>query len=57
MISNFSKSAGSRCYRQLIGPYWRQLADYRSGLMEIDKASAAKFGKGFAGLDEQQQTR
>ena len=42
--------------RQLMGPYRRQLGAYRSGLMEIDRASVAKFGKSFAGLDGQQQT-
>ena len=42
--------------RQLMGPYRRQLASYRSGLMEIDQASVSKFGKNFAGLDAQQQT-
>ena len=31
-------------------------ASYRSGLMEIDRASAGKFGKNFADLDAQQQT-
>ena len=39
-----------------MGPYRRQLGAYRSGLMEIDRASVAKFGKSFAGLDGQQQT-
>ena len=39
-----------------MGPYRRQLGAYRAGLVEIDKVSAARFGKGFAGLDGQQQT-
>jgi gluconate 2-dehydrogenase gamma chain len=42
--------------RQLMGPYRRQQAAYRSGLMEIDRASAAKFGTHFAALDTGQQT-
>jgi len=42
--------------RQLMGPYRRQRAAYRSGLMEIDRASAGKFGKDFAALDTGQQT-
>ena len=42
--------------RQLMGPYRRQLNAYRTGLMEIDRASAGKFGKNFADLDAQQQT-
>jgi gluconate 2-dehydrogenase gamma chain len=42
--------------RQLKGPYRRQLTAYRSGLMEIDQASAGKFGQSFADLDAQQQT-
>ena len=41
--------------RQLMGPYRRQRAAYRSGLMEIDRASAGKFGKDFAALEAQQQ--
>jgi gluconate 2-dehydrogenase gamma chain len=39
-----------------MGPYRRQHAAYRAGLMEIDRASAAKFGKDFVSLDTQQQT-
>ena len=42
--------------RQLMGPYRRQVASYRSGLMEIDRASTGRFGKNFADLDGQQQT-
>jgi gluconate 2-dehydrogenase gamma chain len=42
--------------RQLMGPYRRQRAAYCSGLIEIDRAAAAKFGKDFAALDAQQQT-
>ena len=42
--------------RQLMGPYRRQQAAYRSGLMEIDRASVGKFGKDFAALDAPQQT-
>jgi gluconate 2-dehydrogenase gamma chain len=42
--------------RQLMGPYRRQRAAYRSGLMDIDRASTGKFGKDFAALDAQQQT-
>jgi gluconate 2-dehydrogenase gamma chain len=41
--------------RQLMGPYRRQRGVYRAGLMEIDRASAGKFGKDFAALDAQQQ--
>ena len=42
--------------RQLMGPYRRQRASYRSGLTEIDRASAGNFGKDFAALDAPQQT-
>ena len=42
--------------RQLMGPYRRQRNAYRSGLMEIDRAAAGKFGKEFAALDAPQQT-
>ena len=42
--------------RQLMGPYRRQQAAYRSGLMEIDRAALSKFGKDFAALDTGQQT-
>ena len=42
--------------RQLMGPYRRQRDAYRTGLMEIDRASAGKFGKDFASLDAPQQT-
>jgi gluconate 2-dehydrogenase gamma chain len=42
--------------RQLMGPYRRQRAAYRFGLMEIDRASAGKFGKDFAALEAPQQT-
>jgi gluconate 2-dehydrogenase gamma chain len=42
--------------RQLMGPYKRQRAAYRAGLLEIDRASVSKFGKGFASLDLPQQT-
>ena len=42
--------------RQLMGPYRRQQAAYRTGLREIDQAAVAKFGKDFASLDAQQQT-
>ena len=41
--------------RQLMGPYRRQQAAYRSGLMEIDGAAAVKFGKNLAALDAQMQ--
>jgi gluconate 2-dehydrogenase gamma chain len=42
--------------RQLMGAYRRQRDAYRTGLMEIDRASAGKFGKDFASLDAPQQT-
>jgi gluconate 2-dehydrogenase gamma chain len=42
--------------RQLMGPYRRQQAAYRNGLMEIDRVSTGKFGKDFASLDAPQQT-
>jgi gluconate 2-dehydrogenase gamma chain len=42
--------------RQLMGPYRRQQAAYRSGLREIDEASVIKFGKDFIALDGQMQT-
>jgi gluconate 2-dehydrogenase gamma chain len=42
--------------RQLIGPYRRQQARYRAGLLEIDQSSIGKFGKNFAALELQQQT-
>ena len=42
--------------RQLMGPYRRQQAAYRSGLIAIDEAATVKFGKSFVDLDAQQQT-
>ena len=42
--------------RQLMGPYRRQQAAYRNGLMEIDRASVGKLGKEFASVDARQQT-
>jgi gluconate 2-dehydrogenase gamma chain len=41
--------------RQLMGPYRRQQAAYRSGLVAINEA-AAKFGKSFVDLDAARQT-
>jgi gluconate 2-dehydrogenase gamma chain len=41
--------------RQLMGPYRRQQGAYRSGLMAIDAAAAARFGKNFADLDAPRQ--
>ena len=41
--------------RQLMGPYRRQQGAYRSGLIAIDAAAAAKFGKSFVDLDAPQQ--
>jgi gluconate 2-dehydrogenase gamma chain len=41
--------------RQLMGPYRRQQAAYRSGIAAIDQAAVAKFGKDFASLDAPQQ--
>ena len=42
--------------RQLMGPYRRQQAAYRTGLVEIDQAAGRQFGKDFASLDARQQT-
>src|ERR1019366_3976229 len=42
--------------RQLMGPYRRQQNAYRSGLVAIDEAAAARFGKSFVSLDAPQQT-
>jgi gluconate 2-dehydrogenase gamma chain len=42
--------------RQLMGPYRRQQASYRTGLAAIDQAAIAQFGRNFAALDAQQQT-
>jgi gluconate 2-dehydrogenase gamma chain len=42
--------------RQLMGPYRRQQGAYRSGLMAIDEAAAARFGKSFVDLDASRQT-
>ena len=42
--------------RQLMGPYRRQQAAYRTGLREIDQVAVAKLGKSFASLDARQQT-
>jgi gluconate 2-dehydrogenase gamma chain len=42
--------------RQLMGPYRRQQAAYRTGLRAIDQAAIARFGKSFVDLDAQQQT-
>ena len=42
--------------RQLMGPYRRQQAAYRNGLLEVDKAAVGKFGKDFAALDALMQT-
>ncbi|MCX6631926.1 MAG: gluconate 2-dehydrogenase subunit 3 family protein [Candidatus Solibacter sp.] len=42
--------------RQLMGPYRRQQGAYRSGLIEMDRAAAGKFGKDFAALDGPHQT-
>ena len=42
--------------RQLMGPYRRQQAAYRSGLIAIDEAAVARFGKSFVDLDAPQQT-
>ena len=41
--------------RQLMGPYRRQQGAYRSGLMVIDAAATAKFGKSFVDLDASRQ--
>jgi gluconate 2-dehydrogenase gamma chain len=42
--------------RQLMGPYRRQQNAYRIGLVAIDEAAAARFGKSFVSLDAPQQT-